>query len=53
MERQHGFTINTLTVIANESYEQFAESLQKEYENDGGIRFGIIEEHLFAYIPVK
>jgi len=52
-ERQHGFTINTLTVMANESYEQFAESLQKEYEADGGIRFGIIEEHSFANIPVK
>ena len=30
---------NTLTVIAVESYEQFAENLQKEIENDTGIRF--------------
>ena len=52
-ERQHGFAINTLMVMANESYEQFAESLQKEYESEGGIRFGIIEEHSFANIPVK
>lgn len=52
-ERQHGFAINTLTVMANESYEQFAESLQKEYESEGGIRFGIIEEHSFANIPIK
>jgi len=51
--RQHGFTINTLTVMANESYEQFAETLQKEYEKDGGIRFGIIEKHSFANLPVK
>jgi type III restriction enzyme len=52
-ERQHGFAINTLTVMANESYEQFAATLQKEYEKDGGIRFGIIEKHSFANFPVK
>jgi len=51
--RQHGFTINTLTVMANESYEQFAETLQKEYEKEEGIRFGIIEGHSFANLPVK
>ena len=27
--------------------------LQKEYETESGIRFGIIESHLFANIPVK
>lgn len=52
-ERKHGFAINTLTVMANESYEQFAATLQKEYEQDEGIRFGIIENHSFANIPVK
>ncbi|KXL53692.1 type III restriction enzyme, res subunit [Anaerotignum neopropionicum] len=52
-ERQHGFTINTLTVMANESYEDFAAKLQKEYEAEEGIRFGIIEKHTFANIPVK
>ncbi|KXZ40182.1 type III restriction enzyme [Alkalithermobacter thermoalcaliphilus JW-YL-7 = DSM 7308] len=52
-ERQYGSFINTLTVIANESYEEFAEALQKEYETESGIRFGIIETHLFANIPVK
>jgi len=52
-ERQHGFSINTLTVMANESYEEFAEALQKEYETESGIRFGIVETHLFANIPVK
>jgi type III restriction enzyme len=46
-------SINTLTVIANESYEEFAEALQKEYETESGIRFGIVENHLFANIPVK
>lgn len=52
-ERQHGFSINTLTVMANESYEEFADALQKEYETESGIRFGIVETHLFANIPVK
>lgn len=52
-ERQYGFSINTLTVMANESYEDFAEALQKEYETETGIKFGIVESHLFANIPVK
>lgn len=42
-----------LTVMANESYEEFANKLQKEYEDEEGIRFGIIEVHTFANIPVK
>ena len=44
--------MNTLTVVANEGYEQFAENLQKEIEADTGIRFGIVEKHQFASIPV-
>ncbi|MFN0222635.1 type III restriction-modification system endonuclease [Paenibacillus sp. KR2-11] len=51
-ERIRGFDVNTLTVIATESYEQFAENLQKEIEADTGIRFGIVEEHQFAAITV-
>ena len=47
-ERLRGFEVNTLTVIATESYEQFAENLQKEIEEDTGIRFGIVETHQFA-----
>ena len=45
--------MNTLTVIATESYEDFAENLQKEIERDAGIRFGVVEPHQFAHIPVK
>lgn len=52
-ERIRGFDVNTLTVIATEGYEQFAENLQKEIEEDTGIRFGIVEEHQFAAISVK
>lgn len=49
-ERLRGFEINTLTVIATESYEAFADNLQKEIETDTGIRFGIVEKHQFAAI---
>lgn len=47
-ERLRGFEVNTLTVIASESYEQFAEQLQQEIEDETGIRFGIVEAHQFA-----
>jgi type III restriction enzyme len=50
--RVRGFETNTLTVIATESYEQFAKLLQKEIEDETGIRFGIVETHQFAGIPV-
>lgn len=52
-ERVHGFAVNTLTVMANESYEDFARELQKEIEEDSGIRFGIVEKQLFANIPLS
>lgn len=52
-QRVRGFDVNTLTVIANESYESFAENLQKEIEEDTGIRFGIVEKHEFARIVVE
>ena len=51
-ERLRGFEVNTLTVIATETYEQFAENLQKEIEQDTGIRFGIVETHQFAGVTV-
>ena len=51
-ERLRGFEVNTLTVVAMESYEEFAENLQREIEQDTGIRFGVVEAHHFAAIPV-
>ncbi len=51
-ERLRGFDVNTLTVIAMEEFEQFAENLQKEIEQDTGIRFGIVEKHQFAGIAI-
>jgi len=47
-----GFDTNTLTVIATESYEDFADNLQKEYEQQTGIRFGIVEQHEFLSIVI-
>ena len=43
---------NTLSVIANESYKEFASTLQKELESDN-FKFGIIEPVSFAGIAVK
>ncbi len=51
-ERLRGFEVNTLTVIATENYQQFAENLQKEIEADTGIHFGLVEQHQFAAIAV-
>lgn len=50
--RLRGFDVNTLTVIATENYEQFAENLQNEIEADTGIRFGLVEPHQFATIAI-
>ena len=50
--RLRGADVNTLTVIATESYEEFAESLQKEIEHDTGFRFGVVEPYQFAAVRV-
>ena len=47
-ERVHDETVNRLTVIANESYEDFARSLQSEFEEDFGMKFGKVEKIAFA-----
>src|SRR5258708_31191456 len=47
-ERVHDDTVNRLTVIANESYEEFARTLQTEFEEDFGIKFGKVEKIAFA-----
>jgi type III restriction enzyme len=52
-ERLPGFEINTLTVIASESYEQFAKNLQKEIESATGVHFGVVEPHQFAAVTKK
>lgn len=55
-ERVPDYNVNTLTVMANESYEEFVANLQSEMEEQTGITFGKIEEHIFAklaYIDEK
>jgi type III restriction enzyme len=47
-EQVHDEHLNRLTVIASEAYEDFAQALQTEYEQDYGIKFGRIERHAFA-----
>jgi type III restriction enzyme len=49
-ERVHGFEVNTLTVMANESYTDFVKQLQQEIEEDEGIQFGVVVPHQFANI---
>lgn len=51
--RIRGNDTNTLTVIATESYEEFAKNLQTEIEKDTGIKFGIVERHQFTSVQVK
>jgi type III restriction enzyme len=49
-DRIHDDTINRLTIIANESYDEFAKKLQQEFEEDLGIKFGCIKKIAFAQI---
>ncbi|MBA3999376.1 DEAD/DEAH box helicase family protein [Brevundimonas sp.] len=47
-DRRRDEGLNVLTVIAGESYAQFAEGLQKQIEQDLGIRFGTVATDAFA-----
>ncbi len=47
-ERVHDLSINRLTVVANESYDDFARQLQSEIEEDYGIEFGKVDVTAFA-----
>lgn len=47
-ERVHDEHINRLTIIANESYEEFARTLQTEFEEDFGITFGKVDTIAFS-----
>ena len=51
-ERIHDPQINRLTVIANEAYDEFARALQAEYEEDTGIRFGIVPKIAFSRLAL-
>ena len=51
-ERVRGFAVNTLTVIASEGYAEYAERLQKETEDEMGIKFGVVDDDHFAAVTV-
>lgn len=46
-ERSYDPDVNVLTVISNESYKEFADGLQKEFE-DGGFKFGTLTAATFS-----
>lgn len=45
--------VNVLTIMANESYDDFARTLQKEIEDDTGMKFGFVGTDLFVAVRVK
>ncbi len=47
-ERIEDKDINLLHVIANESFAEFAETLQKEIEDETGLKFGMIQISMFS-----
>lgn len=51
-QRVPGFEVNTLTVMANESYEDFAKGLQREYEEEG-VQFGVLDATVFSAIILE
>ena len=51
--RVRGWDVNTLTIIAQESYEDFARNLQREIEDDTGVRFGSVDPRHFVSVFVS
>lgn len=51
-ERCYDEGVNVLTVIANESYDSFANDLQSEFEEDG-YKFGILTAESFSNVVVE
>jgi len=52
-DRVFGFDVNTLTVLASESYVDFVDNLQKEIEKETGIKFGILENYSFSSVVLN
>jgi len=48
--RVFGHDINLLTVLATESYQEYAENLQSEIEKDSKIKFGTVHQEDFAVV---
>ena len=47
-ERVEDKNINILHVMANESFAEFADNLQREIEEDTGVKFGVLQLELFS-----
>ena len=47
-ERVEDRNVNLLHVMANESFAEFADTLQKEIEDETGVRFGVLQLGLFS-----
>ena len=47
-ERIEDKNINILHVMANESFAEFAETLQNEIESETGVKFGVLQISLFS-----
>ncbi len=47
-ERIEDKDINILHVMANESFAEFADTLQREIEDETGVKFGVLQLDLFA-----
>ncbi|MDL2274162.1 hypothetical protein LJC34_06445 [Oscillospiraceae bacterium OttesenSCG-928-G22] len=47
-ERIEDKNINLLHVMANESFAEFASTLQKEIEDETGVKFGVLQLSLFS-----
>lgn len=52
-ERVYGHEVNTLTVMATESYVDFVDNFQKEIEAETGIKFGVLAIHSFGDVVVE
>lgn len=52
-ERVYGHEVNTLTVMATESYVDFVDNFQKEIETETGIKFGVLASHNFGDVVVE
>ena len=52
-ERIEDRNINILHVMANESFAEFADTLQREIEQETGVKFGVLQLSLFSGITYK
>ncbi len=52
-DRVYGHEVNTLTVMATESYVDFVDNFQKEIESETGIKFGMISHHSFSNVVIE